>query len=53
MDEDMQKVHERAKRLATKKKMEILSKERKNHDVVSEVRSRERKMVDYRYRNRV
>jgi hypothetical protein len=26
-DEDMKKVHERAKRLATRKKMEILGKE--------------------------
>ena len=34
MDEDMQKVHERAKRLATKKKMEILNKEQLNKNTV-------------------
>ena len=53
MDEDMQKVHMRSKRLATKKKMEILNKEKLNKDTVLEVRQREKKMVDYRYRNRV
>ena len=39
-DHDMKKVHERAKRLATRKKMEILGKEIKDKSLVDEVRRR-------------
>ena len=52
-EEDMQKVHERAKRLATRKKAEIIGKEQKDLETVNEVRKREQKLVDYRYRNTV
>lgn len=53
MDDDMKKMNMRAKRLATRKKMEILEKEYNAKQLITEVRSREQKMVDYRYRNRV
>ena len=53
MDDDMKKLQMRNKRLETRKKMEILGKERNDKLIVSEVRKREQKMVDYRYRNRV
>lgn len=52
-DDDMKKMHMRAKRLADRKKMSILAKEHNAQAVVFEVRKREQKMVDYRYRNRV
>ena len=52
-EEDMQKVHERAKRLATRKKMEIMGKEQKDLETVNEVKRREQKLIDYRYRNMV
>jgi hypothetical protein len=53
MDDDMRKMNQRAKRLATRKKMEILEKEYSAKAMIQEVRSREQRMVDYRYRNRV
>jgi hypothetical protein len=37
----MKKVHERAKRLATRKKMEILGKEQTDKKLVDEVKRRE------------
>ena len=52
-DHDMKKVHERAKRLATRKKMEILGKEIKDKSLVDEVRRRQERLVDIRYNNRM
>ena len=49
----MKKLHERAKRLATRKKMEILGKEMKDKSLVDEVKRREQKLVDIRYNNRM
>ena len=46
-------MHERAKRLATRKKMEIMGKEQKDLETVNEVKRREQKLVEYRYRNMV
>ena len=53
MDDDMKKLQMRNKRLETRKKMEILGKEENDKLLVSEVRKREQKLVDYRYRNRI
>lgn len=52
-DEDMKKVHMRAKRLETRRKMDIIGKEKRDLDVHKEVTRREQKLVDFRYRNRV
>lgn len=52
-DDDMVKVHMRAKRLATRKKMEILGKEFQDKNQIQDMRKREQKLVEYRYRNRV
>jgi hypothetical protein len=52
-EEDMAKVHQRQKRLATRKKEDIMSKEVNNSTMVQEKRQRSQKLVDYRYRNRV
>ena len=49
----MKKTHERAKRLALRKKMEIMNKEDKDKQMFEEVRKREQKLVEFRYRNRV
>lgn len=49
----MKKLHERAKRLATRKKMEILGKEMKDKNLVDEVKRREQKLVEIRYNNRM
>ena len=49
----MRKVHERTKRLANRKKMEIIDKEVKAQQTIDEVKKREQKLVDFRYRNRV
>jgi len=49
----MKKLHERAKRLATRKKMEILGKEMKDKNLVDEVKRREQKLVELRYNNRM
>ena len=53
MEEDMVKVHARQKRLATKKKNEILKKEHDDLSRVTEQRKEKHKLIDYRYRNRV
>ena len=53
MDDDMKKLQQRQKRLETRKKLEILGKEHKDKALVQEVRKREQKMVDFRYRNRI
>lgn len=52
-EEDMMKVHQRQKRLATRKKEDIMKKELNNSTLVQEKRQRSQKLVDYRYRNRV
>ena len=52
-DEDMKKVHERAKRLATRKKMEILGKEQTDKKLVEEVKRREQQLVGLRFKNRM
>ena len=52
-EEDMDKVHLRAKRLANKKKNEIMSKEVKDKTIYQEVESRKQKQIEFRYRNRV
>jgi hypothetical protein len=52
-DDDMKKTHERAKRLALRKKMEIIGKEEKDKQMFVEVRKREQKLVEFRYKNRV
>ena len=52
-DEDMKKVHERAKRLATRKKMEILGKEQTDKKLVDEVKRREQQLVGLRFKNRM
>ena len=49
----MKKTHERAKRLALRKKIEIMGKEDKDKQMFVEVRKREQKLVEFRYRNRV
>ena len=49
----MKKVHERHKRLGTRKKHQILSKGQRDLEILKEVRSREEKLADYRYNNRV
>jgi hypothetical protein len=49
----MKRTHERAKRLALRKKMEIIGKEEKDKQMFVEVRKREQKLVEFRYRNRV
>lgn len=48
-DDDMKKTHERAKRLALRKKMEIIGKEEKDKQMFVEVRKREQKLVEFRY----
>ena len=52
-DDDMKKVHERHRRLETRKKNQIMDKESRDLEVVKEVKGREDKLVQFRYRNRV
>jgi len=52
-DDDMRKVHERHRRLETRKKNQILTKGQRDLDLIKEVRGREDKLVEFRYRNRV
>jgi len=47
----MRKVHERHRRLETRKKTKILSKEQRDLALIREVRDREDKLVEFRYRN--
>ena len=49
----MIKIHARQKRLATRKKNDIMRKEQNDLTAVKESRKRSQKLVDYRYRNRV
>lgn len=52
-EEDMVKVHARLKRLATRKKNDILRKEQMDLSNYQEKRKQSQKLVEYRYRNRV
>ena len=52
-EDDMKKVHTRAKRLEARKKVEIMSKERKMQESVLHVKSKEQRLVDFRYQNKV
>lgn len=51
--QDMSKVHTRAKRLETRKKDEIISKERANKELVKKMRDQENLLVQMRYQNKV
>jgi hypothetical protein len=50
-DDDMKKVHTRAKRLETRKKNEIMMNERSNFEKVNNMKEKESHLVDFRYRN--
>ena len=52
-EEDMNKVHARQKRLATRKKNDIMHKEQIDLSVFKDKRRQSQKLIDYRYRNRV
>lgn len=52
-EDDMKKVHTRAKRLEARKKVEIMSKERKMQESVLNLKSKEQRLVDFRYQNKV
>jgi hypothetical protein len=52
-DDDMKKVHTRAKRLETRKKTEIMMNERRNFEKVYSMKDKESKLVDFRYQNKV
>lgn len=52
-DDDMKKVHTRAKRLETRKKNEIMQNERRNFEKVHNMKEKESKLVDFRYQNKV
>ena len=52
-DDDMKKVHTRAKRLETRKKAEIMMNERRNFEKVNNMKDKESKLVDFRYQNKV
>ena len=52
-EDDMRKMHMRNKRKDDRRKMNILAKEYKDKNLVAEVKRREQKMVDYRYKNRM
>ena len=49
----MQKVHTRAKRLETRQKAEIINKEKKNEELVKQMRAQENLLVSMRYQNKV
>lgn len=52
-EEDMNKVHARQKRLATRKKNDIMRKEQIDLSIFKDKRRQSQKLIDYRYRNRV
>ena len=52
-DDDMKKVHTRAKRLETRKKTEIMMKERRILEKVYTMKDKESKLIDFRYQNKV
>jgi hypothetical protein len=52
-DDDMKKVHTRAKRLETRKKNEILMNEQRNFEKVKNMKDKETKLVEFRYQNKV
>jgi len=52
-EDDMKKVHSRAKRLEARKKIEIMSREQKTQESVLNLKSKEQRLVDFRYQNKV
>eukprot|EP00356_Strombidium_inclinatum_P013083 CAMPEP_0170502754 /NCGR_PEP_ID=MMETSP0208-20121228/42494_1 /TAXON_ID=197538 /ORGANISM="Strombidium inclinatum, Strain S3" /LENGTH=158 /DNA_ID=CAMNT_0010782025 /DNA_START=1400 /DNA_END=1872 /DNA_ORIENTATION=+ len=52
-DRDMKIVHKRAKRLETRKKLEIMNKEKMNKESVRDTRYKEQRLVDFRFDNKV
>ena len=52
-EEDISKTQQRAKRLAERKKNEIMEKEDADKKVASEVTRKLNKLVDIRYKNRM
>jgi cytidylate kinase len=52
-DEDMKKVHMRAKRLQTRKKNEIMTNEENNFMKVKELKDKERYLKNFRFENKV
>jgi len=52
-DRDMKIVHTRAKRLETRKKQEIMDKEKSNLESVKDMRFKEQHLVDFRFNNKV
>jgi cytidylate kinase len=52
-DEDMKKVHMRAKRLQTRKKNEIMENENDMHSKILEKQEKERYLKEFRFQNKV
>ena len=52
-DDDMKKVHTRAKRLETRKKNALMMNEQKHFEKVKNMKEKEAKLVDFRYQNKV
>lgn len=52
-DEDMKKVHMRAKRLQTRKKNEIMNNEDTMNSKVKELKDKERYLKEFRFQNKV
>lgn len=52
-DEDIRKIHARAKRLEDKKKKEIMTNEEKNLVRITNQKNKEQKLIDFRYQNKV
>ena len=52
-DEDMKKVHMRAKRLQTRKKNEIMTNEENMCQKVKELKDKERYLKNFRFENKV
>lgn len=50
---DMEKVKERRKRLELKRKIDIITKEKKDNEVREEVKRREKILIETRYENTV
>lgn len=50
---DMVKVAQRRKRLELKRKIDIITKEKKDVEIKDEIRKREQILIDTRYENRV
>ena len=52
-DDDMKKVHMRAKRLQTRKKNEIMTNEENTHQKVMETKDKMRYLKEFRFQNKV